>query len=399
MLILGLGSSGPARRAPRVDTRVVVSLRSAPVRAVPAGFLGLSIEYPALPAYAGTDPANLNPVFLRLVKNLSPGQSPVLRIGGKSADTSWLPAAGGSRPPWVRFTLTQPWLSLAHAVAGALNARLILGVNLEADSSALAAAEADALLAGVGRSHVRALELGNEPDLYATFPWYQAGSHAVSGRPAGWSYSAYAPDYAQIASSLPHFPLSAPAFATFSWGLSMGDFVATAPGLGLVALHRYPLQSCFVGPGSARYPTIGNLLAPAASTGLADTVSHYATVAHQHRLPLRLDELNTVSCGAVPAVSNTFAAALWAPDILFELVRDGVDGVNIHTFPGAGYDLFNMTRAGDRWRAAIAPEYYGLLLFARAAPPGSQLWPRPAARAARSRCGARSAPTTGCACC
>ncbi|MGZ4332246.1 MAG: glycosyl hydrolase family 79 C-terminal domain-containing protein, partial [Solirubrobacteraceae bacterium] len=77
-----------------------------------------------------------------------------------------------------------------------------------------------------------------------------------------------------------------------------------------------------------------------------------------------------------PAVSDTFASALWAPDILFEMLRGGIDGVNIHTFPGAGYELFTMRHSGSGWSVAIAPEYYGLLLFGRAAPSGSVLLPQ-----------------------
>ncbi len=374
IVILGVASSGPQPRTPRVDTQVVVEARAAPVRAVPPGFLGLSIEYPALPAYAGSDPSNLNPLFLKLVRGLSPGQRPVLRIGGMSEDKSWLPSVGGGTPPWATFILTAPWLKLAHAVAVALDARMILGVNLEADSSALAGAEAKVLLSGVGRAYVRALELGNEPDLYGTFPWYHTASgHAVTGRSAGWNYSAYAPDFNAIASAVPTYPLAAPSYGTLSWAANLGNFISSTPSLGLVTMHRYPLQSCFVSPGSPRYPTIGDLLAPAASTGLATTLSGLAAVAHQHHLPLRLDELNSVACGAAPTVSETFASALWAPDMLFELLRGGIDGVNIHTFPGAGYELFTMRHSGGRWSVAIAPEYYGLLLFGRAAPPGSVL--------------------------
>jgi hypothetical protein len=45
------------------------------------GFLGLSLEFPTVEAYAGTDPAALNPVFLKLVRNISPGQQPSIRRG------------------------------------------------------------------------------------------------------------------------------------------------------------------------------------------------------------------------------------------------------------------------------------------------------------------------------
>jgi glycosyl hydrolase family 79 len=80
-----------------------------------------------------------------------------------------------------------------------------------------------------------------------------------------------------------------------------------------------------------------------------------------------------VSCGADRAVSHTFASSLWAVDAMFELARVGVDGVNLHTFPGAGYELFKLTKANGHWQAAVAPEYYGLLMFAAAAPPGARL--------------------------
>jgi hypothetical protein len=60
---------------------------------------------------------------------------------------------------------------------------------------------------------------------------------------------------------------------------------------------------------------------------------------------------------------------------MFGLARVGVDGVNLHTFPGAGYELFRISHHGSRWTAKVSPEYYGLLLFGRAAPPGSRLLP------------------------
>jgi hypothetical protein len=151
------------------------------------------------------------------------------------------------------------------------------------------------------------------------------------------------------------------------------QFLAAEPGIRLVTLHRYPLQSCFIPRGSPRYPTVGDLLSPASSIGLADSFAPYAAMAHSRGLGLRIDELNSVSCGADPSVSKTFASALWVLDTLFAMVRAGVHGVNIHTFPGAGYELFELRRVDGRWRATVEPEYYGLMLFARAAPAGSTL--------------------------
>ena len=98
-------------------------------------------------------------------------------------------------------------------------------------------------------------------------------------------------------------------------------------------------------------------------------------VAHAHGSSLRIDELNSVSCGGKRGVSDTFASALWILDTLFQFVHAGIDGVNIHTFAHAIYEPFAFSRAGGRWHADVKPLYYGLLAFARAAPVGSRLLP------------------------
>ena len=83
--------------------------------------------------------------------------------------------------------------------------------------------------------------------------------------------------------------------------------------------------------------------------------------------------MNSVSCGGEPGVSDTYATALWAVDALFEMVRVGVDGVNIHSRPGVTNELFTFTRSHGRWQARVNPVYFGLMMFADAAPPGSRL--------------------------
>ena len=62
------------------------------------GFLGFSFEFQAVRTYTGSDPRRINPVLVQLIRNLTPGQAPVLRIGGDSTDLSYAPAPG-LRPP------------------------------------------------------------------------------------------------------------------------------------------------------------------------------------------------------------------------------------------------------------------------------------------------------------
>jgi hypothetical protein len=76
-------------RAGVLRTDVSVNVTRASVgRPVSAGFVGPSIEYPAVTAYAGSDPAAINPVLEHMVRNLAPNQRPVLRIGGDSTDAT-----------------------------------------------------------------------------------------------------------------------------------------------------------------------------------------------------------------------------------------------------------------------------------------------------------------------
>jgi hypothetical protein len=390
VLVLGLSSGSGRSARPQVTVRVGDPPGGRPI---PFGFLGLSLEYPAVQQYAGTDPAAVNPVFEHLIGNLSPGQAPALRIGGDSTDYTWWPVAGTARPAWARFVLSRTWLQVARTLFGALGARVILGINLEADSSALAAAEARGLVAGLGSSVVRALELGNEPELYNNFAWYHTSDgQSVMGRPKSYGFASFTQDFAQVASAVSGAPLAGPAISGTGWPPHLAQFISAVPQLRLLTLHRYPLQLCFVRPSSPLYPSIAHLLSGSASTGLADGVAPYAALAHAHGVPMRFEELNTVACGADRAVSQTFAAALWAPDALFELVRVGIDGVNIHTFPGAGYELFSFSKAGARWVGSVSPEYYGLLLFAEAAPAGSRLLPVSAAGSPELKVWATMAP-------
>jgi Glycosyl hydrolase family 79 C-terminal beta domain len=356
------------------DAAMVTVDSSSYGRPIPAGFLGLSLEYSSIEHYAGTDSAGLDPVFERLVANLNPGQAPVLRIGGDTTDWTWWPVPGVTKPAGVTYSLSDRWMQVTRALAKALGARLILGINLEADSTQIAGTEARQLVDGLGRGSVQALELGNEPALYGSFPWYRTASgRKVPGRPRGYDVPAYIRDFDRFSAALPSVPLAGPALGASKWMRDLGPFLSSQPRLGLVTMHRYPLQLCYTSTKSAMHPSLPHLMASAATTGLADSFARDVAVAHAHRLPLRVDEINSVSCGADRAVSDTVASSLWAVDAMFELARVGIDGVNLHTFPGAGYELFRIAHDGGRWTAAVAPEYYGLILFAHAAPPGSTL--------------------------
>jgi hypothetical protein len=278
-----------------------------------------------------------------------------------------------TRPQGVRINLDRAWVGTMATLAKTLDARLILGINLEAKNRRLSGYEARTLIDGIGRSRIAALEIGNEPELYGSLAWYVINGHKYYGRPHSYSFSDYLHDVAQIRSALPRYALAGPAVGGKTWIPDTGRFIAAEPWLRIVTLHHYPLQQCFKPPSSPWYPTVAHILAPRATRGLADSVAKYVRLAHAHGLPLRIGEMNSMSCGSEHQVTDAFVSALWAVDALFEMARVGVDGVNIFSNPGAPASLFTFRQAGGHWTSFVRPDYYGLMLFAQGAPPGSRL--------------------------
>ena len=358
-----------------------------PAIKLPRSYLGLSIEYWGLPRYESHPRTFARVLAMLRVKGSGPM---ILRIGGDSADrTYWDPRA--RRLSGRFFALTPGWLSETARLVRRRHLRVILDLNVVADSPPMAARWARAALNALPRGSVLGFEIGNEPDLYhQEFPYrlaggerpgaaagVQADARTMFGEPSltpSFSISTYLEDFRSYARALgavrPHMTLLGPAVANpqldFSWLSRL--IAADHRGLGMVTAHRYPLSECEP-QGSPRYPTIARLLSERSSTGMADGVKFAVRTAHRAGLSFRLTELNSVTCGGRPSVSDSFATALWAPDALFELMRVGVDGINVHIRDDAINAPFTLTRGGLDARPLI----YGLALFARALGPDARL--------------------------
>jgi Glycosyl hydrolase family 79 C-terminal beta domain len=361
---------------PPTASPVTVQVSPTPVgRPVPPGFIGMSFEFSAVRDYTGPDPAAINPVLVQLIRNLVPRQSPVLRIGGNSVDETWWPLPHVPRSPGIKYTLTRSWMATTRALAAETGGKLILGLNLKLNSAAEIAAEAAEYRQAIGARYIDAFEIGNEPELYPITPYYYRGPSKVPvyPRPRSFTFAAYASEIAGFAKQLGATTFAGPATGNFAWLKHVPKLFGVQPGLKMITYHRYPLIKCFTQPGDPNYPTIPNLLTVAASRNLLQGAAPYIALAHRLGATFRVDELNSVACKGKEGVSDTFASALWMLDTLFAMARSGVDGVNIHTLPEAVYKPFTFDRVGGRWVATVRPEYYGLLMFAQAVPPGSRL--------------------------
>jgi Glycosyl hydrolase family 30 beta sandwich domain len=332
-------------------------------RVIPAGFLGVGVEYQTFERYAGGNVHALDPVFEQLIRNLSPGQSPQVRIGGDTSDWSWWPVPGSRPPPGTFLTLTPRWVSVLRSFAQAVGARLIMGINLKADNVDVAVTMGRQLLTRLGTASIEALELGNEPNLFRSFGGYP--TTPGSGGPP-YNFEVFLHAFTRLANAMPPYPLAGPAFARIgSWRNDFGTFLSNEPLVKIATVHGYALAGCET--------SVHNLLASCASYGMAHHIVPWVRTARAIGVPLRVDEMNVTPCPEGALVMRRFAESLWALRVLFEMAEVGADGVNMQTTAAKSDDLFTPARSGAGWQAAVQPEYYGLLMFARAAPPGARL--------------------------
>lgn len=379
MLIAAGGCFASAAQA--VVVRVTVGAPQG--RPIAGDFLGLSLEYRSIPTYTGS-PGAVNAVLVQLIRNLVAQGRPVFRIGGQSTDRTWWPVTGMRQALGITYSLTPAWMAAARALAQATDARLILGLGLEADETKIDAVEARELVSGIGRPYIDAFEIGNEPELYRVVPWYRE----LRGKPLPWYSTLGAPifarapgygpaafyeEFSRTLRVLPSLPVAGPATGVVPWLRGIRRFLGPGSRTRVVTWHAYGLNQCVTNRSSPQYPTVPNLLSTRASRSLVDGIAPYVALAHDVGATFRIDEMNSVTCNGRLGVSNTFASALWVMDALFAIAADGVDGVNIHTYPDAANGLFDFDQASGQWQATVHPLYYGVLMFAQAAPAGSRL--------------------------
>jgi hypothetical protein len=232
--------------------------------------------------------------------------------------------------------------------------RVLLTVGLAHYEPEVAAREVAAAKAALGRN-LTAVEVGNEPD--------SLGRHGF--RPLPWLAQGYEEEVSiyreAIAKLAPGVPVAGPdvsgsgAFPEWGYAEALSQIPAMLTG------HHYPL-----GCASKPAPTIETLLSPPMRGREAQSLATYLSIARPRGIPLRIDETNSVSCGGVAGISNTFASALWATGYISQAMAAGTAGVNFHGHPASckGYSPLcapdPVELAAGRLHAQ--PDWYALLL-------------------------------------
>jgi hypothetical protein len=281
-------------------------------------------------------------------------------------------------PPWA-LHITPKGVADTVRIIKDLNLRVIMDLNTVSTTPHVMAGWVAEVLrdAGLPPGSLANLEIGNEPDIYNRQTWEY--NIKASNRPSSLTKAAVTPhnapdrvtkesyvqrylEYArELAHAAPGVALAAPALAESSENLTWISTLLRQPHrLGIVTAHVYPYSKC-AKPGEPKYPTVQKLLSENATAGMRRTVTPVVALAHRAGFSVRLTEFNSVTCGGLAGVSDTFATALWAPDALFELLRSGVEGVNLHARVQSVNDPFDFTPSGLHTH----PLLYGLILFTR----------------------------------
>jgi hypothetical protein len=344
-----------------------------PVRAIPPSFLGISTEYWTLPLW---EPHAA--VADRVLSLLSvPGDGRlVLRIGGDSSQrTFWVKSTRGA-PSWT-YLLTPRWFAQTRQLVARTGARVILDLNTITGTVADAEGLVRAAENRLPRGSIIGFEIGNESDLYLRAYWLATIEHPwadAAAAPAAITASDYARQFAaysaEVRKAAPGVPLLGP---TIGNSLYSEKWIRTLladphPGLGTVSGHWYPYSGC-ARPGRPSYPSIAKLMDGNVAANMARGMAPVIRLVHRMGFKFRLTELNSVTCGGLRGVSNTFATALWTPDALFRLLGAGVDGINIHVREDAVNQAFALRQFGLQ----AQPLLYGMLLFDRTLGPDAQL--------------------------
>jgi hypothetical protein len=242
------------------------------------------------------------------------------------------------------FTITPRAITNLNAFLEATNWKLIYGLNLARSTPGAAADEAAFVNKACG-SRLLALQFGNEPDLFRH-----------NGTPSkAWTYTEFISRWKQfekaIHDRIPSAPLAGP---DTSYNINWIDGFArdASKQARLLTAHYYA-----EGPPTDPRMTIDYLLSQQKT--FTNEVQSAIEIARKSGLPYRMSEGNSCYNAGKRGVSDTFAAALWAGDLIAHLASLGATGVNLH---GGGTGLYTPIAGSQKDGFSARPIYYGMLL-------------------------------------
>jgi hypothetical protein len=358
-------SPGRSRAAVHGRSRLAVEINTArPSFYFRPGAVGLSIETSQLARAA------LRPVgpLVSLMRALGPG---TLRIGGSSADHSWWTDSGEPKPAWANSTVTPEELARLDNLLISAGWNAILTVDLGHFEPVRAAEEVSSAARILG-PRLRAIEIGNEPNAYAT--------SLEKLRPASYGVGNYISEVnayrERILEANPSIRFDGPdlsfAPSSHTWLPAIAE-VHPSP-FAEITDHYYP--TAYNQPKGrcprTEVPPARALLSPLTREYEDNQLGRLIAAGALAHRPTRLSETNTTSsCNSAggPRTSPVFASALWALDWTLRAAGSGVAGLNFHSKFGRCSPYSSSSICAPRSSASALPtarpEYYGLYAASR----------------------------------
>jgi hypothetical protein len=226
--------------------------------------------------------------------------------------------------------------------------KLIYGLNMGTGTAEDAADEAAKVMDAIGPKLI-AFQLCNEPDLF-----FRNGI-----RKSDYDFKQFAVEWQHffetIRARLPNASFAGPDTAyNNEW---LVPFAKQFKNEAVFLSQHYYAE----GPPTDPSMTIERLLKP--NPKLQAEFEGMKKTMQESGLPFRLAETNSCYQGGKQGVSDTFASALWAADLMYQLASAGGEGINFH---GGGYGWYTPIAGTPEKGFAARPIYYGMLLFAQA---------------------------------
>lgn len=330
--------------AAQLEVRVHAKREAAPI---PAEFGGLGFEVSTVAA--GNVLSARNKAYVQLVRTIS--RRGVIRVGGNTVDFSiWSPSGAALALP-KGTVVNRASIDVLSGFLRAIGWDLIWTLNTGTGTPESAADQAAAVADSAG-DRLLCFELGNEPDLFV-----QAGH-----RQPGYGYEQYRAEFARFAEVLrrrvPAAPLAGPAvIGATDWVASFSRDFSNAR---LLTEHYY--LSVAADPAA----TIRNLLT--LDPRFMRVVTQLRSISRSSGIPYRMAELNSFAGGGKPGVSDTFAATLWALDLMFTLASANGQGINWET--GVNHlgfvSSYSPIFTDEQGAPSVQPLYYAMLAFRQA---------------------------------
>ena len=366
-----------AAAAAAAGDSVSVAVGDAPLplaQPLPTNFASLSMEVPDAPAFFGAAaaPNRAFAALMNVLRGVSGGRGPSIRIGGNTADTSLWQEGPGPLPPNMSYAITRADLLSYAAALPAWDGRVVIDTNMFVQNSVTRVTDhVSAVSSILGWERVEGVEIGNEVEIY----------HDSGYRPQSWSEADYEAEWrlhvaAAEAAGMPRGRIQGAVFCcnNTAYNAAFASYAQRYGAEGLLAslsYHHYALGGC-----EGKVTTLEELLADGASAGSASYLAPFAAASRAAGLPFRVGEGNSASCGGRDGVSNVFGTALWALDTLLEVAAVGVQQWNFHGGPKARdkYTAISFPGLPGSTVPDVRPLYYGMLAATQATANLSSSW-------------------------